>query len=319
MRTLIPSVFLVSLLASHAYAADLSGTWRYEKGMDYSGQIKVVPKAPVIQIVNGKAAFSPSCFVKLDKARYLYSSPFQMLLKQGVDEAALDMYLVKNASFSLKGDKAYYEADEDANCNAPLREFLVSGNRLLVPFAGTAFQAYVRSDGGTARPVDPKLQLAGRKPSQLPFSVAAYMNLCEGLVPRVKGVPQATDKCAPVYYPYVASDKDTDALAKLIGTHDYKKGGAIHADDYASPFASKLHPTFAILPPLKDVLVVRVDDFEGGQGQRDTMSGAYLTIRDGKVIDQLNEGCTIDDTYACVGEDGKKRFQLLDTGKFKKL
>lgn len=321
MRKLVPSLFLVAIAAAlPASAADLAGTWRYDKGADYGNQKVPAPKSPVIQIVGGQAGFSPSCFVKLDKERYLYSTPFQALLKQGVDEAKLEPYLVKNLGFSLAGSKDYYEADLDADCNKPLREFLVSGNKLLIPFGGDAFYSYVRSDGGTSRPVDPKVPLGGRKLSQLPFVTANYANLCTStLIAKVKGVPQASEKCAPVYYPYVADAKNADPLAKLIGSHDYKKGGAQTADVYAPPFASKLHPVFVALPPLKDVLLVRVDDLEGGDETHDTMPGAFLAIKDGKVTDQLNEGCTIDEAYACVDEAGKKLYQLQETGKFKKL
>jgi hypothetical protein len=71
---------------------------------------------------------------------------------------------------------------------------------------------------------------------------------------------------------------------------------------------------------MKDVLLVRVDDFEPGSNEnRDTMSGAYLAIKDGKVTDQLNHGCDINSEYFCVGSDGNKQYQLLDSGKFKKL
>ncbi|WP_296943949.1 hypothetical protein [uncultured Massilia sp.] len=311
---------LATMLAGQACAVDLSGTWRYEKGMDYDGGAKVAaPKSPWLQMVNGSAAVSPTCFVKLRKTRYLYSTPFQALLKDGVDETTLDGYLAKHFAFSLKGGPDYYEADIDTDCATPLGDYLVTDKRLLLPFAGSSFYSYVRSDGGTARPVDPSIPLGGRKLSQLPFSTATFSHLCAGIIPRAGGVPQATDKCAPVFYPYVANEKDADPLAQLIGRHDYNKGGGNHADDYAPPFASKLHPTFMLLPPLKDVLLVRVDDLEGGNDERDAMSGAYLAIRNGKVTDQLNEGCTIDDAYACVDRDGKKRYQLRDNGKFDKL
>lgn len=321
IRTAVQSCCIVaSAVSLQAFGADLNGTWRYEKGAEYFGQVKVpATKAPVIQVVNNKAALSPTCFVAVSKSRYVYSGPFQSLLKEGVSEATLEKYLNKNFSFSVTGAKDYFEADVDSECNGPMRDFLVSGNRLLVPFAGSAFYSYVRANGGLTQAVDPRIDLGGRKLSQLPFDPANYANLCQGLIPRAKGVPQPTAKCAPVYYPYVATDKDSDALAKLIGNHNYKKGGARHADDYAPPFAGKLHPAFVILPPLKDVLVVRVDDLEGGNEERDVMSGAYLAIKDGKVSDQLSEGCTVDETYACNGPDGKKRYQLLDTGKFKKL
>lgn len=164
------------------------------------------------------------------------------------------------------------------------------------------------------------MQLYGYKLSQLPFSVSNFVNLCEPSISRIKGIPQPSDKCAPIYYPYTLSKKEDNALAQLIGGHNYLKGGARHADDYDNPSANDLHPTFMIFAPLKDVLLVRVNDLElGKDGRTDSMAGVYLTIKDGKVIDQVNDGCDINAEYFCVGEDGSKQYQLLDTGKFRKL
>ena len=151
------------------------------------------------------------------------------------------------------------------------------------------------------------------------FNFTAYTMACLGNLPMAKGMPQATAKCGPVYMPYVAT-ANGDVLSQLIGTHDYQKGGARYAEDYAPPFANKLHPVFIMLPPMKDVLLVRVDDLEQGPSeQRDVMSGVFLAIKNGKVTDQLNEGCTITTDYACVDDDGKRKYQLLETGKFQKL
>ena len=117
MRYFTHSILVVATLFSQqTFAADFSGTWRYEKGLEYFGQVNVpVTTSPVIQIVNNRAAFSSNCFVALGKARYVYSGPFQSLLKEGVDESKLEKYLNKNFSFSITGNKDYVEADVDAN------------------------------------------------------------------------------------------------------------------------------------------------------------------------------------------------------------
>ncbi len=158
-----------------------------------------------------------------------------------------------------------------------------------------------------------------RKVSPLPFDPAGFATQCIQHIPMRRGVPQATQKCAPAYFPYVADAKNADVLARSIGQHDYAKGGRDHAQDYAPPFASGLHPVFLVLPPLQDVQLVRVEDLEGGDEQRDTMSGVYLAIRNGKVTAQLNEGCTIDATYTCVDEDGNQLYRLQASGQFRKL
>lgn len=321
MRMLLKSAILLTALTSlTGHAENINGTWRYEKSMDYFSQMKLTEmKAPIIQIINNVAKISPNCNVALTKSHYLYSSPFQSLLKQDVTERMLENYLKKNFSFSIMGAKDYLRADIDETCNGPVRDFLVSGDKLLTPFAGSAFHSYARVDDGALRRVEAKLAIGDRKLSQLPFDPGTFISLCHGLRPLVRGVPQTTDRCAPVYYPYIATKKNSDSLARLIGMHDYRKGGASYADDYAPPFANELHPTFVLLPPLKEALVVRVQDLEGSAEDRDMMSGVYLVIKDGKVSDQLNDGCTIDERYVCTDDDGKKRYQLLESGKFKKL
>lgn len=311
MRSILSLVFAITL---PAHAADPSGTWRYDKGVEYFGQLKTVPppKFQTLQISNGQLALSRSCIVPLKQQRFAYDEVFQSLLKEDVTEAKLAPYLSKQFGVMLDSVKTYYKAEDHPNrCNRPLGDFILTENALLVPFAGSAFYRFAR--------VADTPQLYGRKTSHMPFNLTAYTTACLGSLPMTKGVPQATAKCGPVYMPYVAT-ADGDTLSQLIGTHDYQKGGARYAEDYAPPFANKLHPVFIMLPPMKDVLLVRVDDLEQGPNeQRDVMSGVFLAIKNGKVTDQLNEGCTITTDYACVDDDGKRQYQLLETGKFQKL
>ena len=306
-----------------ANAADFSGTWQYEQGKEYFGQLKVVPPPPnkILQISNGKLVVSEKCVVPLGLKKYIYSDVFQSLLKEDVEEPALDKYVRTSFSFPLLKTASYFQVDKQpTDCNKPMRDFFIAGDKLLVPFAGSAFYSFTRSDGNIGKQSGSSVQLYGHKVSQLPFSMNGYSNACLATLPQVKGIPQANDKCSPVYVPYVASSVKADPLTLLIGTHDYKQASAGDADDYNNPFAQKLHPVFLVLPPLKDVVLVRVDDMEPGVGEkRETMSGAFLAIKNGKVIDQLNQGCLITTDYICRDEDGKAQYQLTDTGKFKKL
>lgn len=48
-------------------------------------------------------------------------------------------------------------------------------------------------------------------------------------------------------------------------------------------------------------------------------SAVFVSVRNGKVVDQINAGCAFDVACTCVNDDGDKEYQLLDTGKFKKL
>ncbi|MFB9245846.1 hypothetical protein IV454_27855 [Massilia antarctica] len=159
-----------------------------------------------------------------------------------------------------------------------------------------------------------------QKISRLPFDGGKFFEVCLDRIKFVKKVPQATDKCGPAYYPYVAKKTDPDALVQLIGTHKYIKVGPKFYDAYDNPFANGLHPLFLVFPPLKDVVLVRVDDFDQMDNEeRDRFGGAYLAIKNGKVIDQLTDGCIMNAEYACYDLDGTKRYQLLETGKFKKM
>ena len=144
--------------------------------------------------------------------------------------------------------------------------------------------------------------------------MADYAGHCTPVM--VKGAPQPSEKCAPAYNYHVASRGSMDALSKLVGAHDYQKGGAEAADDdYNNPVKHDLHPVFLVFPPMGDVTLVRVDDFEGHQEQREQISGAFLAIKDGKVTDQLNSGCELDVHYTCLTREGRK-FKLTAAGKF---
>ena len=321
MRYIAPLIILSSLFSSIACADDLSGTWTYEKAAEYFGTKKNIaaPAQTTIQLVNGKLALPPSCFVKFKKEKFDFSDAFQSLLKQDVEEKALDNYLVKTFAFPLSKVKEYYRAETTPdNCNRPFRDVFVLDGRLIVSYAGSTFYSYIRSDGGTAKAAT--VDLYGHKVTHLPFNVASYSNVCDSFGNILKNSPATTAKCAPVYFPYAANKKDRDALTQLVGTHDYKKGGAPDAQGYDNPLANDLHPYFLVLPPLKDVILVRVNDYEqGDKAGRDGLSGAYLAIKGGAVTDQLNEGCNMNTDYSCADDSGKKLYQLLETGKFKKL
>jgi hypothetical protein len=63
---------------------------------------------------------------------------------------------------------------------------------------------------------------------------------------------------------------------------------------------------------------VRLDDMEFSDA-RMGIREAYLAVRNGHVTDQLNVGCNWDEQHYCRFEDGKAHYQLLESGKFKKL
>lgn len=312
----------LALSASYSYADDLSGTWKFEQADEYFGLTKKVPApdAPLVQIVNGKVATSYKCFDQIKKRRYNFSEPFQSFMKDGGTEKSLITYLKTKFSFALSPDKYYRSNDLDKDCLSPFADIFLSENKLITVSGGSFFYSYTRTKGGTDQPISPNVQLYGYKISQLPFLVSNFVNLCESAIPHVNGLPQSTEVCAPVYYPYTATKNDNNPLAQLIGSHTYLKGRARHADGYDNPASMNLHPTFMILPPMNDVLLVRVSDLDDTKrGRSDRMAGVYLAIKNGKVTDQQNDGCDMNTDYVCVDENGTKLYQLLDTGKFKAL
>jgi len=69
---------------------------------------------------------------------------------------------------------------------------------------------------------------------------------------------------------------------------------------------------------MKQVILLRVDDFEVVRNEeRDVMSGVYLSVVGGKVIDQISD-CQFDHGYVCA-LDGRAVAMLRENGKFKKL
>lgn len=59
-----------------------------------------------------------------------------------------------------------------------------------------------------------------------------------------------------------------------------------------------------------------VEDRKGNAEDRDFFGGAYLSINDGTVIDQLDEACIFMPDYSCVNERGILMYRLAGTGKF---
>jgi hypothetical protein len=197
-----------------------------------------------------------------------------------------------------------------------LQEVFVAGDDLLAVASNTVFYAFKREGNGVKSPT-----VSGdvrQNPSPLPFSPEKFQMLCASLIPRIKGIPQTTDKCAPAFYPYVANKSDRNLIGKLVGHHRYLKGDPKYYNAYDDPVSNNLHPIYMVLPAMKGITLVRVEDHEGKAEDRDIFSGAYLSIKDGLVVDQLDDGCTFMPDYSCVNDRGTKAYRLTETGKFLK-
>jgi hypothetical protein len=119
----------------------------------------------------------------------------------------------------------------------------------------------------------------------------------------------------------IAKKGDGKAISNIVGRHHYAEGrsGQHFFYDYDDPFSHGLHPLYMILPPLKNVQRLRIEDDDGSIEDREISSGAYLTIKDGVVIDQLDEGCDMGADYVGRYENGGDAFSLLESGKFQKI
>lgn len=316
-KALLLSCVLFGLHALGACADSSSTVWKFAKGADYEQPTAPVaaPSFTSLSMAGDALKLSATCSIHLNKQPYYPGGPFQMLLKSGESAASIGKFMAKSLKFDLNGSIAYYQADPN-DCNTLGTNFLASDSQLIAIRGGSIFYAFARQGDavGAASQVQVPTNGAELKTSKLPFAMADYSAHCTPAM--AKGVPQASAKCGPSYNYHVASRDSADPLSKLVGSHDYQKGGAGSAGaDYNNPVGHNFHPVFLVFPPMGDVTVVRVDDFEGRQEKREAISGAYLVVKDGRVTDELNEGCDLDVRYVCSGDDGRK-FKLTNAGKF---
>ena len=324
-RNFILLTAAVTLVCGSACAAphELSGTWKFAKNAVYFGDAKTIPfpQYPTIQLVDGKLFLQPRCDTPIDYSRvkYDYDELFQMALKAGVDDKAMDKFTKKHLGAPLSSVKYFYQGNKAlAQCNFEHAHVFMLNDKLVLVNGAGVFSAYERAPVPAAAETAPNLY--GRKLSQLPYNGGSFNVLCSGLIGQKNGVPQPTDACAPVFYPYAASKADTDPLGKLIGSHPYRKSGAEAEKDYDNPVAHGLHPVYMLFQPMKDVLVAAVEDIEQGESSgRSGMTGVYLSIKGGKVVDQITGECLLQADSSCTYINGEKVYQLLDTGKFVKV
>lgn len=321
--------FLVCLMATatsmcvQAAEHELSGTWKYAKSADYNTGVRTepAPEFPLIQFVGGQLFLQPRCAIPIEYAKvdYSYNRLFQIALKDGVDERAMDKFTKRSFGENLSSVKYFYQGSKIVSrCNFEHSHvFLLNGKLVLVNGSGE-FDVYTRLPA--VMPANSEPNLYGRKLSELPYNSGTFNVICSPFISQRTGVPTTTDACGPVLYPYVAKKDDADPLAKLIGSHQYKKFGAEADKDYDNPVAHGLHPIYMLFQPLKDVIVVAVEDIEQGESSgRSGMTGVYLTIKGGKVADQITGECLLQPDYSCTDLNGKKIYQLQDTGKFVKV
>lgn len=316
---------VASSISVSAWASMPAGTWKFERSVDYFGRTPVnkAPKFSTIVVRDNDVIFSDTCVVRASGEEYFFSDVFQPLTKQGVTDKQVDSFLMKHFNLSLSTTKIVHAIAATPKCKPPMLEIFFVKDKILVP-EGVTFYLYSKAKPDTAVPestrsASPMPAVAGYKATPLPMNYTRYETACFHKIRDGKGNPHTTDKCAPAFFPYVADPKSNDPIMKLVGNHDYSKGGEEeYADGFSPPFKRKVPATFLVFPPMKDINVVRVDDLQVVRNEeRDVMSGVYLSIVGGKVVDQIS-GCDLGRDYVCTA-DGRNVAKLSDTGMFKSL
>ena len=310
------------VLGTNVFAHEADGTWVFEKSLDHDGVIGQPAPPPTnrLDIRDGVIVGAGDCNISLVSQVYYPGGPFQALLRGGAEESAIGSFLGKNFDFELSKIKTYYTGNPSAGCTSFFKSFLISPTRLIAIRSGVIFYGFKRSatETATQSTQHPPADLQGLKVTPLPFKVKDYIAQCAGQWPTKNGIPIPSGRCAPAYFPAVASKGDKSTISYLIGSHDYQKGGARNeSGDYNNPVANGLHPLYLVLPPYGETLLIRVDDMEKAE-ERDVIKGAYLAIKNGRVTDQLNVNCDFDAKYACTDRAGNQ-FQLTTDGQFKKV
>lgn len=228
-------------------------------------------------------------------------------------------FVQKNFGLNISGAKEFYAGGKlTQHCAIGFNNIFAAKDKLIVAGPGGSFNSFDRANGGVPAVLDPAVNLDGKKLSHLPYRSNIFNVLCADLIPYSKGLRQSTDKCAPVYYPYVATKNDADPLSRLIGAHDYRKSASTAPKDYDNPVANKLNPVYMLLPPLKDVMVVAVEDLDKNDA-RPGMGAVYLAVKNNQVADQISASCVLTEEFSCVDGEGRKLYQLRESGKFDRL
>jgi hypothetical protein len=313
------TLLLISLTA-HAQDAGIAGTWLLERATDFDGLVKqpTTDLPAALQILEDRFVLPGSCTVPLKRQRLSMGRTFQNLLKADVTETEIAEFYQKqfNLDLSLVKEDLRIEL-ESAKCFRDITDLLQWGDTLVASDAGGQFaflykRAPVTAVSGSSSPY-----------TQLPFDMRVYGELCTKGINWSNHKPlSGTNLCAPLYYPQIATASSTDTIARLVGHHNYE-GPAVGlvesmTNDYTNPVESGFRPAYQVLPPKGDITLVHVID-EEGSSSRDAMSGAYLSIRNGKVVSQLNDNCTMGRDYVCRWDDGPNSavyYTLNSAGEF---
>lgn len=316
LATMLSAMALVCSSCAVAQDAGLSGTWLLESGTDFDGFVSnpTTDLPPALQILGDRFVMPRGCVVQLQREPASIGDIFQNLFKADVTESQIEIFYKKQFRLNIREAKAVFrKVPQTAACYRDVGYLLQLGDTLVASEGGGQFSFLYKR-------IAPAPATGGAKPySQLPFQITSYEALCPKAISWSGRKPVGvTKRCAPVYSPQIAIANSTDAIARLVGHHNYEGtaiGGRADTNDYSDPVASGFRPVYHALPPKGDIAIVHVTD-EEGSSTRDALTGAYLSIRNGKVVSQLNSNCTMGLDYVCREMNSTVHYTLNEKGEF---
>jgi hypothetical protein len=317
LATMLSAMVLVFNSCANAQDAGLSGTWVLERGTDFDGFVSnpTTDLPQTLQILGDRFVMPRGCAVQLQRESTPVGDVFKNLFKADVTGSQIETFYQKQFKLNIRDVKAVFrKALRTPDCYRDVGYLLQIGDTLVASEGGGQFSFFYKR-------VAPIQGAAGESAySQLPFRLASYRALCPKAISWSDRKPIGVTKhCAPLYFPQIAMGSSTDAIARLVSHHNYE-GPAVgsrgpQTNDYNNPAKSGLRPIYQALPPKGDIALVHVIDEEGSQS-RDSMPGAYLSIRNGKVVSQLNVNCTMGLDYVCRELGSSMYYTLNVKGEF---
>jgi len=317
LATMLSAMALVCNSGAHAQDAGLSGTWLLERGTAFAGQVNRPSRQlpTTLQILGDRFVMPSGCSIRLQRQRTSIGDIFQSLFKADVTEGEIETFYQKQFKLDVRQVKESLQNDlKDAKCYRGVMDLLQIDSILVAVEAGGNFSSLYKR-------IVPAPSMAGAKPyTQLPFQLENYEKLC------VKGIEWTDRKpfkgntsCSPLYFPQVAAANSSDIIARLVGHHNYESPAVglreSLTNDYTNPVESGFRPVYQVFAPKGALTLVHVTDLQGSSS-RDAMPGAYLSIRNGKVVSQLNSNCTMGLDYVCREVDSAVHYTLNSEGEF---
>ena len=318
-------LFVLYLFPMLLYARDdVDGRWDFIKSAQYTpnrGSEVPLPLLLNIDVMDNETNLNKRAHIYFTSPKDAKEKVFSPLINAGEAIDDIERFLQRNFNIALSEVKAYYILNKPHYDEAIGEAAFVTTDKLVIVKSGAVFYQYHKPEIRTFK-LPQSLGADVYKIASLPFSSRNYSSLCLRRLYGARGMQfvRAVNKCAPTYHPYVASKKSRDSLGKIVGAHNYLPNSD-SGYSYNNPVSNGYHPVFLVFPPLKDVILVRVTDMEQGEFyDRDVgFGGAYLSIKNGKVVGQVDPDCDFDEKYVCKTEKGLPIVQLLETGEFKNL